>query len=282
MRDLRVRRQGAGDGATAHAPRRRHDGAPRETDVCRSSARFALAACLPSGRPGRLKRSGEAPTTSDGKLDVAAQILRQATRLFAARGFVGASLHDIAQAVGIRKPSLLYHFHSKEDLRRRVLEQMLAHWSEVIPRILQASASGEAQFDAIAQETIRFFSEDPDRARVLLRELLDRPQEIAPLIEVHVRPWAKILGDYIRRGQAQGRIDPEVDPEAWVASMINLVLSSVAIHAGLGRFLAERKRHKSPSTSVPPRLVQELLRMARSSLFIAPSVAASPDPQENH
>jgi len=211
-------------------------------------------------------------------LDVASQILRHATRLFAARGFVGASLHDIAEAVGIRKPSLLYHFRSKEDLRRSVLEQMLSHWSEVIPRILHASSSGEAQFDAIADETIKFFSEDPDRARVLLRELLDRPLEIAPLIELHVRPWAKILGDYIRRGQLQGTIDPLVDPEAWVASTINLVLSSVAVHAGLGRILAEGKRRKSVTPTFPPRLVHELKRMARSSLFLAPAAATATAP----
>lgn len=231
-----------------------------------------------SVKPRTPSRAG----AEEEKVDVASAILRHATRLFAARGFVGASLHDIAAAVGIRKPSLLYHFRSKEDLRRSVLEQMLGHWSAVIPRILHASSDGQAQFEAIAAETIRFFSEDPDRARVLLRELLDRPQEVAPLVEIHVRPWAKILGDYIRKGQVQGRVDPAVDPEAWVASMINLVLSSVAVHAGLGRFLASGKRAKANTPpAIPPRLIQELMRMARSSLFIPPAASPRPGPQDN-
>src|SRR5688572_31055506 len=130
--------------------------------------------------------------------DIPARILEEATRLFAIHGFAGASLDDIANAAGIRKPSLLYHFVSKEDLRRCVLERLLGHWSEVIPSILRAANSGAEQFEAIAGLTLAFFEEDPNRARLLLRELLDRPQEMAPLIELQVRPWAGIMSDYIR------------------------------------------------------------------------------------
>jgi len=195
---------------------------------------------------------------------MAAQIVEQATRLFAARGFVGASLQDIAKAVGIRKPSLLYHFPSKDDLRRSVLEQMLEHWNEVVPRILRAATSGPAQFDAIGEETIKFFSEDPDRARVLLRELLDRPDEMGPLIRERVQPWTAIVSDYIRKGQAQGRVHPDVDPEAYVASVINLILSTIAVHGVIGPLLDG----EPSSPSIPPRLLEEVLRVARSALFL--------------
>ena len=91
------------------------------------------------------------PERSKGA-DISQQILAHATRLFAARGFVGASLRDIAIAVGIRKPSLLYHFNSKDELRRGVLENMLSHWNEVVPRLLKAATSGPEQFEAVATE----------------------------------------------------------------------------------------------------------------------------------
>ncbi|MEM6293903.1 MAG: TetR/AcrR family transcriptional regulator [Myxococcota bacterium] len=203
---------------------------------------------------------------------MASQILAQATRLFAARGFVGASLQDIAKAVGIRKPSLLYHFPSKDELRRSVLEQMLEHWNEVVPRMLRAATSGEAQFDAIGEETIKFFSEDPDRARVLLRELLDRPDEMAPLVRLHVQPWTGVVCDYIRKGQAQGRVHADVDPEAYVSSVINLILSTIAVHAVVGT-LIEPPTSEGDGEPAPisPRLLDEVLRVARSSLFVSPA-----------
>ncbi len=197
---------------------------------------------------------------------MSAQIVEQATRLFAARGFFGASLQDIAKAVGIRKPSLLYHFPSKDELRRSVLEQMLEHWNEVVPRMLRAATSGEAQFDAIGEETIKFFSEDPDRARLLLRELLDRPETMAPLVDLHVQPWTRVVCDYIRKGQEQGRVHVDVDPEAYVSAVINLILSTIAVHSVVGTLVSNEDT--TPQPAIPPRLLEEVLRVARSALFI--------------
>jgi AcrR family transcriptional regulator len=51
------------------------------------------------------------------------QILREAARLFVERGFHGASTRDIADAVGIRQPSLFHHFASK----RAIMDELLAH-----------------------------------------------------------------------------------------------------------------------------------------------------------
>lgn len=211
------------------------------------------------------------PVDRTGRPDVAQRILDQATRLFARHGFVGASLRDIARAVGIRKPSLLYHFPSKDELRRGVLEQMLTHWNEAVPRILRAATSGPEQFDAIGAETLRFFNDDPDRARLLLRELLDRPEEIAPLVAQRVQPWAKIVCDYIRKGQEQGRVHRDVDPEAYVAQVINLVLCGFATHASLRNVLTESTSDREAGD----RLLREMLRVAKSSLFL-PTPAEAP------
>ncbi len=227
---------------------------------------------MPSQRSERAE-SRERAKDGRPKQGMAAQILAQATRLFAARGFVGASLQDIAKAVGIRKPSLLYHFPSKDQLRRSVLEQMLEHWNEVVPRLLRAATSGKEQFDAIGEETINFFSEDPDRARVLLRELLDRPDEMGPLVRERVQPWTEVVSQYIRKGQAQGRVHADVDPEAYVSTVINLILSTIAVHAVVGPLLGG----EASSPTIHPRLLDEVLRVARSSLFIPePAQAALP------
>ena len=217
------------------------------------------------------------PSERPTRPDIAKQILLHATRLFAARGFVGASLRDIAKAVGIRKPSLLYHFPSKDELRRGVLEQMLARWNEAVPRLLKAATSGSEQFEAVTGETVQFFLEDPDRARLLLREMLDRPDEMARLANTHVQPWAKVICDYIRKGQKQGRVHADVDPEAYVAHMINLVVCGVAMMQTVGGLIEsadESESKKAERRDATARHVTELLRVARSALFIDPGTAS--------
>src|SRR2546430_4887836 len=45
-----------------------------------------------------------------------AELTRIAARLFAEQGYQGTSLADLAEALGMQKPSLYHHIASKEDL----------------------------------------------------------------------------------------------------------------------------------------------------------------------
>jgi AcrR family transcriptional regulator len=192
------------------------------------------------------------------------QILDAANRLFAQKGYEGASLRAISEEVGIRKPSLLYHFSSKEQLRRAVLERLLSHWNEVLPTILQAATSGSHRFEALVEEVAAFFREDPDRARLLVREMLDRPGEMRHLLREALAPWVAILSSYIERGQAEGYIRDEVDPEAYILGVIHQLVGGIALSGVLGVLL------DGPTTDSPARLdrqISETMRVARAGLF---------------
>ena len=49
-------------------------------------------------------------------------ILREAARLFSHQGFHGTSTREIADAVGIRQPSLFHHFASKVEIAKALFE----------------------------------------------------------------------------------------------------------------------------------------------------------------
>jgi TetR/AcrR family transcriptional repressor of nem operon len=55
--------------------------------------------------------------------DTRLQILRVARSLIRTRSYLGFSFQDIADEIGIRKPSLYHHFPSKEALGVEVLQQ---------------------------------------------------------------------------------------------------------------------------------------------------------------
>jgi AcrR family transcriptional regulator len=204
--------------------------------------------------------------------EVREEILHVALRRFAARGFDGTSLADIATEVGVRKPSLLYHFESKDVLRQAVLAHVLERWNEVLPRLLMAAAAGQPAFETVIREAVRFFAEDPDRARLLVREIIDRPDDMRRRLETYVQPWVDVVADYIRRGQELGTIHAGVDPEAYILQIINLVLSGVAAVSSLEGGLLPPG---SPRGEPAERHLRELVRIARFSLFVEPHAAGA-------
>jgi AcrR family transcriptional regulator len=191
--------------------------------------------------------------------DARAAILAAAVRLFAAHGFDGTAIQDVADAVGVTKPAVLHHFASKEVLRQAVLETILAHWQGILPRLLLAATASVDRFDAVFGELHRFFAQDPDRARLVLREVLDRPQESKKLLRGPVRPWLAAVAEYIRAGQESGRHFADVDAEAYVLHVLQLVLAATASMTVTSVVIGDDAR---------ARYDKELARIARASLFL--------------
>ncbi len=190
--------------------------------------------------------------------DVRGAILRAATRLFAAHGFDGTAIQDVADVVGVSKPAVLHHFPSKELLRNAVLGHILAHWGEAMPRLLLAATASEDRFDSVFNELHRFFAADPDRALVLLRETIDRGSDARRVLEATIKPWFDAIAGYIRAGQKSGRHFADVDAEAYVVHVAQLVVMAFAT-GPVTRTLVGPDAHA--------RYARELTRIAKASLF---------------
>ena len=200
--------------------------------------------------------------------DVRSQILLAATKLFAARGFEATSLQNIADIVGVSNPAVLHHFPSKESLRIAVLNAMVSHWNDALPSLLKAAAAGEDRFDAVVGALWAFFSNTPDRARLVLREILDRPDETTKLLKGGVQPWLDVFADFIRSGQKHNTHSPDVDPQAYVIHVLHLVIAAAA-SAPVG--------HAVLGTNAPQRYAQELIRLTKASLFSSSQINSPVD-----
>ncbi len=201
--------------------------------------------------------------------DVRAATVAAAMRLFAAHGFEGTALQDIADAVGVTKPAILHHFPSKEHVRQAVLDAILAHWNEALPRLLLAATGSGDRFDAVFGELYRFFSSNPDRARVVAREMLDRPAELRKLMRGSVQPWLGAVASYIRAGKERGLHYGDVDEEPYLLHVMLLVITASASAAVTSSAL---------DTDARSRFERELARIARASLFPPASASESANP----
>lgn len=186
--------------------------------------------------------------------------LAAATRLFAERGFEATPLQAIADEIGTTKQAILHHFPTKERLRDAVLEAMLAHWNDTLPRLLVAATASEGRFDAVFGEVRRFFASDPDRARLVVREVLDRPAETRRLLGGPVHTWVAAITRYIREGQATGRHYPDVDPEAYVVHLLYFIIAAAAAAPVTGGAI-------EAGSGGAARFDRELERIAKAALF---------------
>ena len=76
-------------------------------------------------------------TETDGdqvEVSTKQKILDVAIDLFAQNGFNAVSMQDIAQVVGIKKASLYYHFASKDQILKEILQYPIARIQTVAPQ----------------------------------------------------------------------------------------------------------------------------------------------------
>jgi AcrR family transcriptional regulator len=122
------------------------------------------------------------------------QILAEATELFAQFGYEGTSLNDIAAGVGIKRPSLLHHFPSKDDLYGEVFEQILSQWLERVESAMSLPGVGWERFALVLSAGFDLFADFPSYVKLMRREALEGASRlgidligvIAPLFETAV------------------------------------------------------------------------------------------------
>jgi AcrR family transcriptional regulator len=190
---------------------------------------------------------------------VRTRILREATRRFASQGYSAVSIQEIAEGAGVTRPTLVYHFGSKEGLRDAVLTEVLAHWQAELPRLMAAATKGGPRLDALLDALFAFFREEPSLARLVLREMLDRPEEMGERLRTQLQPWTALLLEAMRMGRAAGLLRADADPEAYVVLVIATAIGVVAIGQHAGALV-------SPEPSVDAQ-ARELVRIARTALL---------------
>ncbi|OBF46385.1 TetR family transcriptional regulator [Mycobacterium sp. 852002-50816_SCH5313054-b] len=146
------------------------------------------------------------------------RILDVAQRLLTRNGWRNTTLAQIAGAAGVTPAGLLHHFESKEQLLHAVLDARDADDDS------HANRTGDLLVE-IARVADRF-TRAPDMVgtfTVLLIENIDPDAPLHDRMLDRQRQAIDIVGELIRRGQADGRYRTDIDPAVKAVEILAFV-----------------------------------------------------------
>jgi TetR/AcrR family transcriptional regulator, cholesterol catabolism regulator len=141
----------------------------------------------------------------------APEIIDAAARVFAERGFHGATTQDIADVLGIRQASLYYYFPSKEGALELVCLKGVEGFVEAAKMIAVSPGRAGDRLERLIRSHLLPLTDRSDFVKVFLNERQHLPTESRRRIGKWSRGLERIFEDVIKDGVRSGEFRHDVD-----------------------------------------------------------------------
>lgn len=213
---------------------------PRRTSPQARANGHATHSALPKAKHGAPAPGMAAPAalTKSNPHAKQEEIFSAALHLFERKGYHGASMQDLADAMGMQKASLYYYIRSKEELLVRVCERGTGAFTQELSDIVASDLNATEKLRRALECHLVALCEQLDLFTVFLREQKFLGERHKKKLRGEGKRHAELLALILQQGIASGEFRP-----------VNITVTTLAI-LGMCNWLYE---WYSPDGAFPPR-----------------------------
>jgi AcrR family transcriptional regulator len=136
-------------------------------------------------------------------------ILESAAQVFCKKGYNGATMSDIAKAVGLQKPTLYHHFGSKQEILAELLDRAMTIVTENMAQVMQQDFPPDEKIKIAMRTYLQVLCEQPDLSSVLLLEYRSLEKDLYKR-HIHNRDkFEKMWRELVKLGIDSGQLRSE-------------------------------------------------------------------------
>lgn len=152
------------------------------------------------------------------------RILDEATRLFGRQGYGATSMRELAEAVGVTKPTLYYWFSNKEGVFEAAVARQVDQLRGLLADVFEADGDAVAKLHRFCERYVMDGIADADGVRLFLSA--EGPREEGrpeiDLLAIHHESLTAIQ-QLLAEGVGAGRIRADLDPVVAALSLLGML-----------------------------------------------------------
>jgi TetR/AcrR family transcriptional regulator, cholesterol catabolism regulator len=140
------------------------------------------------------------------------ELVEIACRVFAEKGFDGATLQDIADQFGVLKGSLFHYIQSKDDLLFEIIDGVYVGAEQAIWSIARSDDTAVSRLSRLIVAYVRYVTDHQPAITVWLHDLSSLDPARGQVIRDREEHNRRRLVELITQAQQEGGVRPDADP----------------------------------------------------------------------
>lgn len=163
-----------------------------------------------------------------------AQIFAAARQCFVERGYTATTIDDIAQGCGLSKGGIYFHFSSKKEIFRGLVQEEFDTSSAYIDQVMTSGEPLASRLIEVGEHFLQQFVADPEQSRFMLVVIkMALHDEATHQMLIHLQEsYIERISGLLEEGIADGALRP-MDTES-VAIILKAMLDGIQASIAVG------------------------------------------------